>query len=176
MGCSQVVRQRVLIPSFVGSSPTTPASRRLFMNIDFMHLALSEARKAFERGSVPIGAVIAQNDNLIVATGNEVMKKKDPVAHAEILAIQHACKILDLRILDQCDIYVTLEPCAMCAQAISLAHIKNLYFGAYSPKYGAVANGAQIFQHSTHKPKVVGGILGFESELLLKNFFKNKRS
>ena len=176
MGCSQVVRQRVLIPSFVGSSPTTPASRRLFMNIDFMHLALFEAQKAFERDSVPIGAVISQNDNLIVSTGNEVMKRKDPIAHAEILAIQRACEILNVRILDQCDIYVTLEPCAMCAQAISLAHIRNLYFGAYSPKYGAVVNGAQIFQHSTHKPQVVGGILESESELLLKNFFKNKRS
>ena len=165
-----------MIPRFVGSSPTTPANRRFFMNVDFMRVALSEAKEAFERDSVPIGAVIVQGGEIIASAGNEVMKKKDPVAHAEILAIQGACKILDLRILDQCDIYVTLEPCAMCAQAISLAHIKNLYFGAYSPKYGAVANGAQIFQHSTHKPKVVGGILGSESELLLKNFFKNKRS
>lgn len=145
------------------------------MNIDFMHLALSEAEKAFERDSVPIGAVIVQNDNLIVPAGNEVMKRRDPIAHAEILAIQRACEILDVRILDQCDIYVTLEPCAMCAQAISLAHIKNLYFGAYSPKYGAVVNGAQIFQHSTHKPQVIGGILESESERLLKNFFKTKR-
>ena len=177
LGCSQVVRQRVLIPSFVGSSPTTPASELTedSMNIDFMRIALSEAERAFNRDSVPIGAVIAQNDNLIVAAGNEVMKKKDPVAHAEILAIQRACKILDLRILAQCDIYVTLEPCAMCAQAISLAHIKNLYFGAYSPKYGAVVNGAQIFRHSLHKPNAVGGILESESERLLKNFFKNKR-
>jgi len=145
------------------------------MNIDFMHLALSEAEKAFERDSVPIGAVIVQNDNLIVPAGNEVMKRRDPIAHAEILAIQCACEILDARILDQCDIYVTLEPCAMCAQAISLAHIKNLYFGAYSPKYGAVVNGAQIFQYSTHKPQVIGGILESESERILKNFFKTKR-
>ena len=145
------------------------------MNIDFMRIALSEAQKAFERDSVPIGAVIVQNDNLIATAGNEVMKRKDPIAHAEILAIQRACEVLDARILDQCDIYVTLEPCAMCAQAISLAHIRNLYFGAYSPKYGAVSNGAQIFRHSLHKPNTVGGILESESESLLKNFFKNKR-
>jgi cytosine deaminase len=107
------------------------------MNINFMHLALSEAERAFERDSVPIGAVIVQENEIISVAGNEVMKRKDPIAHAEILAIQHACKVLDVRILDQCDIYVTLEPCAMCAQAISLARIQNLYFGAYSPKYGA---------------------------------------
>ncbi len=145
------------------------------MNIDFMHLALSEAQKAFERDSVPIGAVVVQDDKLIASAGNEVMKRKDPTAHAEILAIQQACKILDVRILDQCDIYVTLEPCAMCAQAISLTHIRNLYFGAYSPKYGAISHGAQIFRHSLNKPNAVGGILESESERLLKNFFKNKR-
>ncbi len=145
------------------------------MNIDFMHLALVEARKAFERDSVPIGAVIVQGDAVISSAGNEVMKQKDPIAHAEILAIRRACEVLDIRILDQCDIYVTLEPCAMCAQAISLARIKNLYFGAYSPKYGAVVSGAQIFQYSLHKPEFVGGVLESESEKMLKNFFKNKR-
>lgn len=145
------------------------------MNIDFMHVALSEAEKAFERDSVPIGTVIVQENEIISVAGNEVMMRKDPVAHAEILAIQRACKILDVRILDRCDIYVTLEPCAMCAQAISLARIQNLYFGAYSPKYGAVVNGAQIFQHSLHKTNVVGGILESESEKMLKKFFKNKR-
>ena len=145
------------------------------MNVDFMRLAISEAEKAFERDSVPIGAVIVQNDRLIASAGNEVMKKKDPIAHAEILVIQRACEILDARILDQCDIYVTLEPCAMCAQAISLARIQNLYFGAFSPKYGGVVNGAQIFQHSLHKTEFIGGILESESELLLKKFFKNKR-
>ena len=145
------------------------------MSINFMRLALFEAEKAFERGSVPIGAVIVQNGELIAAAGNEVMKRKDPVAHAEILAIQRACKILDVRILDQCDIYVTLEPCAMCAQAISLARIQNLYFGAFSPKYGGVVNGAQVFQHALHKTEFIGGILESESELLLKKFFENKR-
>ena len=145
------------------------------MNIDFMYLALSEAQKAFERDSVPIGAAIVQNGKLVASAGNEVMKRKDPIAHAEILAIQRACEILNVRILDQCDIYVTLEPCAMCSQAISLARIRNLYFGAYSPKYGSVVNGAQIFQHSLHKTQFVDGILEFESEQLLKKFFKNKR-
>ncbi len=146
------------------------------MNVDFMRVALSEAKEAFERDSVPIGAVIVQGGEIIASAGNEVMKRKDPIAHAEILAIQRACKILDLRILDQCDIYVTLEPCAMCAQAISLARIQNLYFGAYSPKYGGVVNGVQIFQHSLHKTEFVGGLLESESELLLKKFFENKRS
>ena len=146
------------------------------MNVDFMRVALSEAKEAFERDSVPIGAVIVQGGEIIASAGNEVMKRKDPIAHAEILAIQRACKILDLRILDQCDIYVTLEPCAMCAQAISLARIRNLYFGAYSPKYGGVVNGGQIFQHSLHKTEFVGGLLESESELLLKKFFENKRS
>lgn len=165
-----------MIPRFVGSSPTTPANRRFFMNVDFVRVALSEAQEAFERDSVPIGAVIVQGGEIIASAGNEVMKRKDPIAHAEILAIQQACKILDVRILDQCDIYVTLEPCAMCAQAISLTRIRNLYFGAYSPKYGGVVNGAQIFQHSLHKTKFVGGLLESESELLLKKFFENKRS
>ena len=145
------------------------------MNIDFMRFALSEAEKAFERDSVPIGAVIVRENEVISVAGNEVMKRKDPIAHAEILAIQRACKILSVRILDKCDIYVTLEPCAMCTQAISLAHIQNLYFGAYSPKYGAVVNGAQIFQHSLHKTNFIGGILESESEKMLKKFFKNKR-
>ena len=145
------------------------------IDIDFMHVALAEAQAAFERDSVPIGAVVTQNGCLVASASNEVMKQNDPVAHAEILAIQRACKILGVRILDQCDIYVTLEPCAMCAQAISLAHIKNLYFGAYSPKYGAIVNGAQIFKYSLHKPHAVGGILESESSEMLKKFFRNKR-
>ncbi len=145
------------------------------MNIEFMYLALSEARKALERDSVPIGAVVVQNDKVISSAGNEVMKRKDPIAHAEILAIQRACESLGVRILEGCDIYVTLEPCAMCAQAISLAHVENLYFGAYSPKYGGVKNGAQIFQHALFKTKIFGGILEEESSRILKRFFKSKR-
>lgn len=140
-----------------------------------MKLALAEANEARKRNSVPVGAVISQGEQLISSAGNEVMKNNDPTAHAEILAMRKACITLGSRILENCEIYVTLEPCAMCAQAISLARIKTLYFGAYDQKYGAVIHNARIFQYSPHKPDVYGGIMEVECKKILLDFFKNKR-
>ena len=160
----------------MGSSPTTPATEGFsFVNIQFMKSALKEAAEARERDSVPVGAVVVRNGQLISSAGNEVIKNCDPTAHAEVLAIRRACEILKTRVLDDCDLYVTLEPCAMCAQAISLARIRNLYFGAYDPKYGSVIHGVRIFQHSLHKPDVFGGIMETDCAKILMKFFQDKR-
>ena len=100
----------------------------------FMQEGIREAKEAYERDSVPVGAVIIRSNKIISKAGNEVIKRHDPTAHAEILAIRHAASLIKSEFLDDCEIYVTLEPCAMCAQAISLARIKRLYFGAYGQK------------------------------------------
>lgn len=141
----------------------------------FMFAAIWEAVKAFKRFSVPVGAVIVQKDIIISKAGNEVLKNKDPTAHAEILAIRRASSKLGTQFLCDCDMYVTLEPCAMCAQAISLARIRRLYFGAYDHKCGAVTHGAHIFKYSNHKPEVLGGILESQCSKILQRFFENKR-
>ena len=140
-----------------------------------MQMAVDEALKAAERNSVPVGAVIICKSKIIASAGNEVLKNRDPTAHAEILAIRRACEILKTTILNECDMYVTLEPCAMCAQAISLARIRRLYFGAYDEKYGGVIHGTQIFHHSLHKPEVIGGISETQCTEILKTFFESKR-
>jgi tRNA(Arg) A34 adenosine deaminase TadA len=142
----------------------------------FMELALEEARKAESTGSVPVGAVIVQKGRVISAAGNEVIKNSDPTAHAEILAIRRACLDLRSHIIDECDIYVTLEPCAMCAQAISFARIRRLYFGAYDPKCGAVEQQPRILDISLHKTEVIGGVWETQCEKILQNFFRNKRN
>lgn len=143
---------------------------------NFMEIALEEAIEAAARGSVPVGAVIVKDNKVISVAGNEVIKNCDPTAHAEGLAIRRACKILNRNILDDCDIYVTLEPCAMCAQAISLARIRRLYFGSYDVKYGGVVHGARIFDHALHKSEIIGGVFEIQCQKILKNFFKTKRS
>ncbi len=140
-----------------------------------MKIALKEAEKAFSRNSVPVGAVIVKNENIICCAGNEVERRQDITAHAEILAIKQASEILRRKYLDDCSIYVTLEPCAMCAQAIAFAHIENLYFGAYDIKYGAVLHGSHVFQSFSFKPNVVGGLLETNCQTLLKEFFKKLR-
>ncbi|MDR2720756.1 MAG: nucleoside deaminase [Puniceicoccales bacterium] len=142
----------------------------------FMKLAIQEAEKAAERGSVPVGAVIILEDNVIASAGNEVLKSSDPTAHAEIVAIRRACAQLGCNILENCDIYITLEPCAMCAQAIALARISRLYFGAYDKKYGGVVHGCHVFDHSIHKPEVIGGISEALCAKILQNFFKSRRN
>jgi cytosine deaminase len=144
-------------------------------NNSHMKLAINEAENAFLRESVPVGAVIISCNTLISSAGNEVKKRNDPTAHAEILAIQEACKILKTNVLDNCDMYVTLEPCAMCAQAISLARIRKLYFGAYDIKYGAVDNGCKVFNYSIHKPEIIGGIFETQCAEILQKFFQNRR-
>ena len=138
-----------------------------------MKLAISKAQE--DLSEVPVGAVIVYNDEVISYSNNSNIQNTDPTAHAEILAIREACKILSTQILDQCDIYVTLEPCAMCAQAISFAKIRRLYFGAYNKKYGAIENGARIFQFCHHVPEIYGGILENENIKLITDFFKKLR-
>lgn len=140
-----------------------------------MQIAVNEALKAAKRNSVPVGAVVICKNKIIASAGNEVLKNNDPTAHAEILAIRRACDFLKTTVLDDCDLYVTLEPCAMCAQAISLARIRRLYFGAYDEKYGGVTHGTQVFRYSLHKPEVIGGVSETQCAEILKSFFEDKR-
>lgn len=140
-----------------------------------MVLALEEAELAAQRGSVPVGAVIVLDDRLLVRAGNEVIRDHDPTAHAEIVAIRRACRLLGQLMLDRCDIYVTLEPCAMCAQALSLARIRRLYFGAYDVKYGGVVHGCRVFEHAIHKPEVISGVSETQCTKILQNFFSGRR-
>lgn len=143
-----------------------------------MELALAEARGAAVRGEVPVGAVVVGADGTVMAVaGNRTRELADPTAHAELLAIREACRLLGMERLTGCDLHVTLEPCAMCAAAISFARIKRLYFGASDPKGGAVESGARFFSQPTchHAPEVYGGIGEGEAAGLLKAFFVGKR-
>jgi tRNA(adenine34) deaminase len=144
----------------------------------FMQFAIALAKKAAVGGEVPVGAVVVRDGKIISSAHNLVENGKDPTAHAEIVAIRSACQILQTTRLVDCDLYVTLEPCAMCAQAISFARIRRLYFGAYDEKGGGVENGARIFSQNTchHKPEIYGGIFENECAELLKNFFAQKRA
>jgi tRNA(adenine34) deaminase len=140
--------------------------------------AFAEARAAAARGEVPVGAVIvdAKGDVLAVA-GNRTLALKDPTAHAEILVIRAAALALSSERLTDCDLYVTLEPCAMCAAAISFARLRRVYFAAADEKMGAVENGSRFFGQSTchHAPEVYGGIGDVEAQELLRGFFKSRR-
>ena len=143
-----------------------------------MQSALVEARAAADRGEVPVGAVIIDADGqLIAGAGNRTRELRDPTAHAEILAIRDACRRLGVERLVDCDLYVTLEPCPMCAAAISFARIRRLYYGASDPKSGGVENGPRIFNHATchHAPEVYGGIAASEASALLSTFFAERR-
>lgn len=143
----------------------------------FMEEALAEARAAALRGEVPVGAVIVQAGAVIAAEGNRTRELADPTAHAEVLAIRAACRALGLERLTGCDLYVTLEPCAMCAGAISSARIARLYYGAGDPKSGGVAHGARVFGHpqAHHVPEVYDGIAEGEAAALLQGFFAARR-
>ncbi len=143
-----------------------------------MTSALQQARAAAAAGEVPVGAVLTGPDGAILATAhNQVETGHDPTAHAEIMVIRAAAKALGTPRLAGCDLYVTLEPCAMCAQAISLARIRRLYFGAYDPKGGGVEHGARVFSHPTchHAPEVYGGLQEAEAAEMLKRFFAERR-
>jgi len=143
-----------------------------------MDAALSEARGAAARGEVPVGAVVVSPDGQVVArAGNRTRELLDPTAHAEILAIRAACAALGSERLPGHDLYVTLEPCAMCATAISAARIARLYYGASDPKSGGVAQGARVFSHAQchHVPEVYDGLAAAESEQLLQTFFDDLR-
>jgi tRNA(adenine34) deaminase len=142
-----------------------------------MQSAFDEARAASARGEVPVGCVIVRNGEVVARAGNRTLADKDPTAHAELIAIRAAAKALGSERLTDCDLYVTLEPCTMCAAAISFARVRRLYFGAADPKGGAVENGVRFFESPTchHKPEVYGGIGESECAALLKDFFQARR-
>ena len=143
----------------------------------YMQTALSEARAAGDRGEVPVGAVVVHGERVLAQTGNRTRELNDPTAHAEILAIRAACAALGQERLTGCDLYVTLEPCPMCAAAIANARIARLYYGAADPKSGGVAQGPRIFAQPQchHAPQVYDGIDAVASETLLKDFFAQRR-
>ena len=142
-----------------------------------MGLALDEARRAAAIGEVPVGAVVVKDGRVIAAAGNRPREERDPTAHAELLAIRRACEALGDERLTGCDLYVTLEPCTMCAAAISFARVRRLCFGAFDPKGGAVESGVRFFESPTchHAPEVYGGIREGEAAQLLKDFFAERR-
>lgn len=146
--------------------------------ISHMDLALAEGIAAAARDEVPVGAVVVSADGAILArAGNRTREMCDPTAHAEILAIREACRTLGSERLLDCDLYVTLEPCPMCAAAISFARIRRLYFAASDPKGGGVEHGPRIFTQPTchHVPEVYGGIGEEQGAMLLKAFFNGRR-
>ena len=143
----------------------------------FMDVALAQARAAAAAGEVPVGCIIVRNGEVIALAGNRTLAERDPTAHCEIVAIRAAALALACERLSDCDLHVTLEPCAMCAGAISLARIRRLYYGASDPKGGAVANGVRFFASPSchHRPEVYGGIGEEEASALLKGFFRERR-
>src|SRR4051812_2384600 len=143
----------------------------------FMDEALAEARAAQAADEVPVGAVIVRDGAVIARAANRTLRDRDPTAHCEMLAIRQAAAMLGTERLTDCDLYVTLEPCTMCAAAISFARIRRLYYGAADPKGGAVENGVRFFVSPTchHRPEVYGGMGESEASALLKGFFKARR-
>ena len=152
--------------------------RKNIMFKTYMDEALEEAAKALERGEVPVGAIIVEKSSTIIArAGNETRARLDPSAHAEVLAIRQACTALKTERLVDCDMYVTLEPCAMCAALIANARIRRIYFAASDPKSGGIQQGARVFDHKQthHVPEVYSGIGDEKAANLLRNFFATKR-
>lgn len=147
------------------------------MNRRIMDIALEEARAAGDRGEVPVGAVIVRDGDILARGGNRTRERHDVTAHAEIVVIRSAAAALESERLPDCDLYVTLEPCAMCAAAISFARIRRLYFGAEDIKGGAVVNGSRFFDQPTchHAPEVYSGFAESEAAALLVQFFQQKR-
>jgi tRNA(Arg) A34 adenosine deaminase TadA len=145
----------------------------------WMRKALDEAERAAARGEVPVGAVLVEpaSGMVLAAAGNAVEAERDPTAHAEIRVIRQAARALGVPRLVGCDLWVTLEPCAMCAVAISFARLRRLYFGAYDPKMGGVEHGPRIFDQPTchHRPEVVGGVAERSAQALLRAFFAARR-
>lgn len=143
----------------------------------FMLEALEQAKLAFATDEVPVGAVVVCNGEIIAKAFNQNIALKDPSAHAEILALRQAAKVKNSHRLDDCDLYVTLEPCAMCAAAISWAKLKRVYYGASDEKFGAIENGARLFNHSSHyhRPEVYSGFSADEAKQLMQDFFRKKR-
>lgn len=144
---------------------------------DFMAVALAEAQAAAARGEVPVGAVVALGDTIVARAGNETRARNDPTAHAEMVVIRAAAETLSAERLSEADLYVTLEPCTMCAGAISFARIRRLYFGAADEKGGAVVSGVRFFAAPTchHAPEIYAGMAETKSAELLRGFFKGRR-
>lgn len=144
---------------------------------DPMALAFDEARAAASRGEVPVGAVVSRDGVVLARAGNRTLELKDPTAHAEMLALRLACEALGSERLIGCDLHVTLEPCPMCAAAISFARIRRLYFGAGDLKGGAVENGVRLYASPSchHAPEVYGGLRESEAAALLRDFFRERR-
>jgi tRNA(Arg) A34 adenosine deaminase TadA len=144
---------------------------------DPLSAAFDAARRAAEAGETPVGAAIARGGDVIAYAGNRTLRDRDPTAHAEMLVIRAACATLETERLVGCDLYVTLEPCAMCAGAISFARIRRLYFSASDPKGGAVEHGARFFSQPTchHAPEIYGGMREGEAAKLLREFFQARR-
>jgi tRNA(adenine34) deaminase len=142
-----------------------------------MDMALAEARAAAAAGEVPVGCVIVQEGKPVARGGNRTLIDRDPTAHCEMLAIRAAARSLGSERLIGCDLYVTLEPCAMCAAAISFARIRRLYYGAADPKGGAVENGVRFFASASchHRPEIYGGLAEAEASALLTDFFRARR-
>jgi tRNA(adenine34) deaminase len=145
--------------------------------VSFMDMALAEARTAGAAGEVPVGCVVVRDGAVVARAGNRTLADTDPTAHAELLAIRQAAASLGSQRLTDCDLYVTLEPCAMCAAAMAFARIRRLYFGAADPKGGAVENGVRFFAAPTchHRPEIYGGMAAAEAAALLTEFFKARR-
>ena len=143
----------------------------------FMDMALAEARAAAAAGEVPVGCVIVRNGETIARAGNRTVTERDPTAHCEMVAIRAAARALASERLTDCYLYVTLEPCPMCAAAIAFARIRRLYYGAADPKGGAVENGVRLFASPScdHRPEIYGGIAEAEASALLKDFFRARR-
>src|SRR5437588_12366361 len=143
----------------------------------FMDLALKAAENAGKSGEVPIGCVIVLNNEVVATAGNRTLTDRDPTAHAEMLALRQASEIVGSERLVDCDLYVTLEPCTMCAGAISFARIRRLYYGASDPKGGAVDSGVRFFASPTchHAPEVYSAVGENKAAALLKEFFKERR-
>lgn len=145
--------------------------------MNYMQLAIEQAMLAKQNNEVPVGAVIVQQGKVIARAHNLVETRKTPLAHAEILAIEQALSLLHTTRLNHCDLYVTLEPCTMCAGAIAHARLRRVYFGAFDPKGGAIDHGVRFFNQPTclHHPEIYGGIAEQECQKLLKSFFIDKR-
>lgn len=142
-----------------------------------MDLALAEAEAAGRRGEVPVGCVIVAGGRAIAQAGNRVEEFNDPTAHAELLALRQACAHVGAPRLMDADLYVTLEPCPMCATAISFARVRRVYFGAYDPKGGGIEHGPRLYEQPTchHRPEVYGGLAEAEAAKLLRDFFQARR-
>lgn len=147
------------------------------MSLAFIEDALEEAERAGAAGEVPVGAVVVRDGTVIAAAGNRVEADQNPQAHAEMLAIAEACRVLGRKWLEDCDLYVTLEPCPMCAGALSLARVRRVYYGAADPKSGGVDHGPRVFAQPTchHAPEVIAGVEERRCGELLTAFFARRR-